>query len=387
MKNFFNILLVAILTVLLFNIFSIKEVEKNTDIKFDSSSYTVPATVLVKIQNYWTKSLKLNTCNDITIRKSWDAISFSGTEICKDLEVLPNSVETINYASAYKNFESTGKYSLEANLADGKKFTSETTISSKWTFNKIFSTLIYAPIYNLFVWLIWIFNTSLGWAIISVTIIIRLILLYPQHKSMVASKKLAEIQPKIKKLQEDYKNDQQVLGQKLFDLYKQEKVNPLGSCGFLLIQVPIILVLYNVILSIQDYSNEFYLYGFLETFDISSINSNFFNLDLLALGGTQGLILALVIWLLQFIQLKLSLSFNKNTFWNKDVVLEKKVWANNYSQMMPDPEMMNKFMLYVLPFIIAFATYNFIAWVWIYWWISTLFMIVQQLVVNKMLKK
>ena len=77
---------------------------------------------------------------------------------------------------------------------------------------------------------------------------------------------------------------------------------------------------------------------------------------------------------------------NKNTK-TTGVVLEKKSWDDKYSQMMPDPEMMNKFMLYVLPLIVWFATYGLFAWVWVYWWISTLFILVQQIIVNKMLKK
>ena len=76
-----------------------------------------------------------------------------------------------------------------------------------------------------------------------------------------------------------------------------------------------------------------------------------------------------------------------NKLSNKWVVLEKKKWANDYSSMMPDPEMMNKVMLYGMPVMVWIFTYQFPAWLGIYWWISTLFMIVQQLVVNNKLKK
>jgi membrane protein insertase Oxa1/YidC/SpoIIIJ len=54
---------------------------------------------------------------------------------------------------------------------------------------------------------------------------------------------------------------------------------------------------------------------------------------------------------------------------------------------MPDPEMMNKFMLYGMPVMVAVFTYTLVAWVGLYWGMSTLFMIVQQLIVNKILKK
>ena len=110
--------------------------------------------------------------------------------------------------------------------------------------------------------LIEILGYSLGWAIVAITILIRIVLLWPQHKMMVSQRKLQAIQPKIKKLQEKHKKDSQKLGVELMALYKKEKVNPMGSCGFLLIQMPIILVIYNIILNIESPTNPFYLYGF-----------------------------------------------------------------------------------------------------------------------------
>ena len=385
MKNFVNIMLIVLLTSLTINFFTKNVKKEGLDIYFSTSSYTVPATVVVKASNNTNEKVSLDACKDVTIRKNGDAIKFSD-EFCKkyeNVEVSTNSFFDINYQSEYKNFKETWKYDLEANLASGKKFTSSMNVENRWTFWKLFVTLIYAPIYNLFSWLISVFSGSIGWAIITITVIIRLLLIYPQQKSMVSQRKLQDLQPKIKKLQEEYKWNQQLLWQKLLELYKTEKVNPMWSCGFILIQLPIILVLYNVILWVQDTSNEYYLYGFVQLVEKTS---NFFWLDLLGTGWTQGLILAVIIALLQFLQIKYSISQNKNTK-TTGVVLEKKSWDDKYSQMMPDPEMMNKFMLYVLPLIVWFATYGLFAWVWVYWWISTLFILVQQIIVNKMLKK
>lgn len=202
---------------------------------------------------------------------------------------------------------------------------------------------------------------------------------------MVSQKKLQWIQPKIKKIQEENKWNQQAIGMKLMELYKTEKVNPMGSCGFLLIQMPILLVIYNIILSIKDPSNFFHIYDFQSSFDISSINFSFFGMDLLQSGWITWALLALTVAAIQFTQVKLSLAGKKVE--KKDVVLEKKKWANDYSQMMPDPEMMNKFMLYGMPAMVGVFTYTLIAWVGIYWGTSTLFMVFQQLFVNKILKK
>ncbi len=74
------------------------------------------------------------------------------------------------------------------------------------------SVAVYQPIYNLFVALLtWIPGHSLGWAIIIITLIIRLILLVPQQHMLESQKKLQKIQPKIKAIQKEFKEDQAVL--------------------------------------------------------------------------------------------------------------------------------------------------------------------------------
>ena len=203
---------------------------------------------------------------------------------------------------------------------------------------------------------------------------------------MISQKKLQGIQPKIKEIQKQYKGNQQMLWMKMMELYKKEKVNPMWSCGFLLIQMPILLVIYNIILWIKDPSNFFYTYSFLSNFKLDSINYNFFGLDLLASWGIAWLILATTVAVIQYIQIKLSL-WDKLKADKKWVVLEKKKWDNAYSQFMPDPEVMNKFMLYWMPAMVWVFTFTLFAWVWVYWGISTSFMLFQQLVVNKILKK
>jgi YidC/Oxa1 family membrane protein insertase len=278
----------------------------------------------------------------------------------------------------------TGNYLITTNIND-KKIPNSIDVENKWTIVKLFVYLFYAPAYNLIIILINLFNGSFGWAIIIVTVMLRLLLLWPQHKMMVSQKKLQELQPKIKEIQNKYKWNHQMLGVKTMELYKKEKVNPMWSCGFLLIQMPILLVIYNVILYIKDPSNHYYLYMFLKDFDFNSINYHFYSINLLEKAWITWVILGLVVAILQFIQIKLSTANNKLS--NKSVVLEKKKWATDYSSMMPDPEMMNKVMLYWMPVMVWIFTYNFPAWLGIYWGISTSFMIIQQLVVNNKLKK
>jgi hypothetical protein len=75
--------------------------------------------------------------------------------------------------------------------------------------------------------------------------------------------------------------------------------------------MPILLVVYNVIYRFQNHTNEYYMYSSLNGFSIHNIDFNFFGLDLLSSKGTQGIILALIVAGIQFIQIKISLPKKK----------------------------------------------------------------------------
>ncbi len=386
MKKFLDILLIVLLTMLVVNLFSSDNKSKMNNtllFEFSDNSYTVPASVWVDVFNWTNKTITFNTCDDIKIKHVWEDLVFD-KDFCQDISLESWTETKVDYASQYSKFESVWKYNLSVDYKE-KEYFDQLELEHSGGFKKLFVWLFYAPIYNLMIFLLDMFSWSFGWAIVMITVIIRIVLLYPQHKMMVSQKKLQAIQPKVKQIQEQYKGQQQILWMKLMELYKKEKVNPMWSCGFLLIQMPILLVIYNIILSIKDPSNFFYTYSFLSDFSLSSIEYNFFWLDLLAAGWLAWLILAIVVAWIQFVQIKLSLAW-KQADTTKWVVLEKKKWQDGYNSMMPDPEMMNKFMLYWMPAMVAVFTYVLFAWVWIYWGISTLFMLIQQYVVNKKAK-
>jgi len=103
------------------------------------------------------------------------------------------------------------------------------------------------PIFDL---LNWLFKQigNFGVAIICLTVIVRLVM-YPiadkQFKSMAAMRK---VQPKMKALQERYKDDKPKLQQEMLKLYQQEKINPAAGCLPILLQIPIFYALYKVLL-------------------------------------------------------------------------------------------------------------------------------------------
>jgi len=143
-------------------------------------------------------------------------------------------------------------------------------------------------------------------AIILLTLLMRLALFFWQNKMIESQQKLTEIQPKIQKIQDKYKDDQSKAGMEIFELYKKEGVNPLGSCLPLLIQMPIMLGVYLVVSTITDPANSYYLYAFLSSFNPANIGVNFLGVDLTTAGGIAGASVAIVAAASQWLQIRLS---------------------------------------------------------------------------------
>lgn len=86
-----------------------------------------------------------------------------------------------------------------------------------------------------------------GFAIILLTVIIKVIF-YPLTKhSLKSMKDLQKVQPQMAALKERYKNDKEKLNKELMDLYKRQKINPLGGCLPMLLQIPVFIGLYEVL--------------------------------------------------------------------------------------------------------------------------------------------
>lgn len=87
-----------------------------------------------------------------------------------------------------------------------------------------------------------------GVAIILLTILIKTIIYPLTYKQMASMRKMMDLQPKIKSIQEKYKNNKEKANAKVMELYKDNKVNPLGGCLPLLVQMPIFIALYSTLL-------------------------------------------------------------------------------------------------------------------------------------------
>ncbi len=175
-----------------------------------------------------------------------------------------------------------------------------------------------------------------GIAIILMTILVKA-LMYPLTAKQVRSMKaMQELQPALKKLQKDYKNNPQLLQQKMADLYKEAGVNPLAGCLPLLIQMPILMGVY------------YCLYGYSYSGDPTF-------LWLTSLSDTDPLyVLPILSALTTYIQ-------------------QKQTMANNGQ----DNQQM-KIMSYMMPLFIGWISLNFPSGLVVYWVTMNLCQIAQQ---------
>ncbi len=107
--------------------------------------------------------------------------------------------------------------------------------------------LILNPFVTILAWLYAVLNQDIVLAIVVLTVIIRVLTFPLFAKQQESSRKMQQIQPQLKKLQEKYKGDKEKLSQAQMKLYKENRVNPVGGCFPMLIQFPILIGLYQAI--------------------------------------------------------------------------------------------------------------------------------------------
>jgi YidC/Oxa1 family membrane protein insertase len=102
---------------------------------------------------------------------------------------------------------------------------------------------------------------NFGLAIILLTVLVKLVFWPITHKSNKSMKRMQKIQPMVKELREKYKNDKQKLNQATMELYKTEKVNPLGGCLPILVQIPVFIALYYTLMGAFEIRHASFLWA------------------------------------------------------------------------------------------------------------------------------
>lgn len=132
---------------------------------------------------------------------------------------------------------------------------------SETMWNGLMGRFLYVPIFNILILLYtYIPGHDLGLAIITLTIIVRLIL-HPSYVSTLKSQRdMQRIQPYIAKIREEYKDDPKKQNEEIMKVYQEHRVNPFSSCLPLIIQLPLVLALYRVFVAGLDHASLVHLY-------------------------------------------------------------------------------------------------------------------------------
>ncbi len=134
-------------------------------------------------------------------------------------------------------------------------------------YNKIYGVPIFKQLVELLHWILVNLNSvfhswglgpnwSWGFAIIGLTVIVRLVLFPVTWRQFSSAQAMQAVQPKIKELQKKYKNDRAKLQQETMKLYQEHHVNPFASCLPLLLQLPVFIALYAAISGRAEYLNK-----------------------------------------------------------------------------------------------------------------------------------
>lgn len=224
------------------------------------------------------------------------------------------------------------------------------------SFSALYHEIIFRPLLNL---LVFFYNIipghDVGLVIVVVTLVIRALLAPSFHKSLKSQKAMNDLQPKLSELRERHKGNKEAEAKAMMELYKEHKINPLGSCLPILVQLPILIGLYQVFNNALGGHQLDGLYSFIHA-PQGGINPYFLGLvDLSKPFWVFGLVAGLA------------------QFWQSKLMMPKST-ANQD----PTARIMSMQTMYVLPAISVFIALKLPAGLPLYWIVTTLFAVGQQ---------
>ncbi len=231
---------------------------------------------------------------------------------------------------------------------------------------QFFKVILYQPLYNILVFLSWLVpGHSVGWAIIILTVLIRLALLPSGIKTARSQQKLKDLAPRIQEIKDKYKEDRQGEAQATMGLYKEHGVSPWGSCLPLLVQLPIIFILYRVFMNGLGSMRTDLLYSF--TPHLNSVNTHWLWFDL---AQPDKIVLPILAGLAQLVQ-----SWQMKQLNPTPANAEKK--KDDFATMLSNQ------MLFIMPIFTVIIAVRLPAALALYWIVTTLFMIMQTWLVTR----
>ena len=203
-----------------------------------------------------------------------------------------------------------------------------------------------------------------GVAIILLTIILKLLLFPLSKKQQMGTLKMQELQPKLIAIQNKYKDDQQKQAIELQKLYKEAHYSPTSGCLPMILQMLVLFAMFDLFNNYFEFRGAMFIPGWIPDLSLGdSVYTLKFNIPLL---GNQ-------IRILPVIYLVSQLFFGKIT--------------SNGGMTDGAGSGMMKFMTYGMPIIFFFLFYNAPSGLLLYWTVSNLFQMAQQLIINSLMNK
>lgn len=204
-----------------------------------------------------------------------------------------------------------------------------------------------------------------GVSIIIVTIILKMALFPLTKKSLEGTQKMQKFQPKMQELQAKYKGDPQKLQMETAKMYKEIGYNPMSGCLPMLFQFVILFAMYNLFNNYFEFRGASFISGWIDDLSVGDHVGKTFEHSLPILGWNQIRILPVIYVISQLLFGKITGNGGTAT-------------GTNAAQM--------KMMMYGMPIMFFFLFYNAPAGLLLYWTVSNIFQLGQQIVINKMMK-
>lgn len=203
-----------------------------------------------------------------------------------------------------------------------------------------------------------------GWVIVLLTIFIKLILVPFSMSQMKSSAAMQKLQPKIKEIQDKYKNNPQKMQAEMANFYRENKINPMKGCLPMILQMLILIPLFNLLRSDYDLFQEPFIWWIT---DLSSPDSVFTwerNIPLITSFSQNSIrILPILFIVTQLLSMKI-MQIGTEQAANKQM----------------------KIMMYLLPIIFFFTLYNMPSGLFVYWIVMNILSVIQQLIYNAVKK-
>jgi len=245
-------------------------------------------------------------------------------------------------------------------------------------FTLAFQEILYRPLLNLIVFFYQLPFVDFGLAILILTILTKA-LLWPLTSKMIkgqreAQAKSQKIREKLKEIQTKYKDDKPRQNEEILKVWREMKFNPFASLAPMVIQIVLLIALYQALRQILQPEGLSLLYSFIS--NPGEINPSF--LGILDLSKASP-ILAILTGTVQYFYSKASLALQPKTLINK----KSRQSSGQERQMQSLQKMMQNQMIYFLPIMTIFISWTLPAALSLYWLFSTLIGILQQKMILK----